>query len=121
MACQGGHRHGLRDAAIMQLRHRGQAPPVRFPVTAPAHDAAAGFVAAVQSLSHSDSLRPQGLSPARLLCPWDSLGKNTGVGCHFLLQGNLPDPGIQPVSPTLAGGFFTIELPGKLAVRFKHK
>ena len=25
--------------------------------------------------------------PARLLCPWDSLGKNTGVGCHFLFQG----------------------------------
>ena len=25
--------------------------------------------------------------PPRLLCPWDSLGKNTGVGCHFLLQG----------------------------------
>ena len=24
--------------------------------------------------------------PARLLCPWDSLGKNTGVSCHFLLQ-----------------------------------
>ena len=24
--------------------------------------------------------------PAKLLCPWDSLGKNTGVGCHFLLQ-----------------------------------
>ena len=29
-------------------------------------------------------------SPARLLCPWDSLGKNTGVGCHFLLQGKKP-------------------------------
>ena len=27
------------------------------------------------------------------------LGKNTGVGCHFLLQGNLPDPGIKPMSP----------------------
>ena len=26
-------------------------------------------------------------TPARLLCPWDSLGKNTGVGCHALLQG----------------------------------
>ena len=26
----------------------------------------------------------------RLLCPWDSLGKNTGVGCHFLLQGVFP-------------------------------
>ena len=24
--------------------------------------------------------------PTRLLCPWDSPGKNTGVGCHFLLQ-----------------------------------
>ena len=35
----------------------------------------------------SDSLRPYGLQPARLLCPWDSPGKNTGVGCHFLLQG----------------------------------
>ena len=28
-----------------------------------------------------------GLEPARLLCPWDFSGKNTGVGCHFLLQG----------------------------------
>ena len=27
------------------------------------------------------------LQPARLLCPWDFPGKNTGVGCHFLLQG----------------------------------
>ena len=28
--------------------------------------------------------------PARFLCPWDSPGKNTGVGCHFLLQGIFP-------------------------------
>ena len=35
----------------------------------------------------SDSWQPHGLSPTRLLCPWDSLGKSTGVGCHFLLQG----------------------------------
>ena len=34
----------------------------------------------------SDSLWPHRLQPARLLCPWDSPGKNTGVGCHFLLQ-----------------------------------
>ena len=34
----------------------------------------------------SDSVRPYGLQPTRLLCPWDSLGKNTGVGRHFLLQ-----------------------------------
>ena len=34
----------------------------------------------------SDSLQPHGPWPTRLLCPWDSPGKNTGVGCHFLLQ-----------------------------------
>jgi len=33
----------------------------------------------------SDSLQPYGLKPARLLCPWDFPGKNTGVGRHFLL------------------------------------
>ena len=38
----------------------------------------------------SDFLRPHGLQPTRLLCPWDSLGKNTGVGCHFLHQGTFP-------------------------------
>ena len=35
----------------------------------------------------SDSLRSHGLQPARLLGPQNSSGKNTGVGCHFLLQG----------------------------------
>ena len=35
----------------------------------------------------SDSLRPHGLQSPRLLCPWDFPGKNTGVDCHFLLQG----------------------------------
>ena len=34
----------------------------------------------------SDSVRPHGLQPTRLPHPWDSPGKNTGVGCHFLLQ-----------------------------------
>ena len=33
----------------------------------------------------SDSLRPHGLQPARLLCPWHSQGKNIGVGCYFLM------------------------------------
>ena len=40
-------------------------------------------------LSHfsvSDSVRPQRPQPTRLPRPWDSPGKNTGVGCHFLLQ-----------------------------------
>ena len=34
----------------------------------------------------SDSLRPYGLEPTWLLCPWDFTGKNTGAGCQFLLQ-----------------------------------
>ena len=42
----------------------------------------------------SNSLQPPGLQPARLLCPWDSPGKNTGVGCHFLLQGIFPTQGL---------------------------
>ena len=32
----------------------------------------------------SDSVRPHRQQPSRLPCPWDSPGKNTGVGCHFL-------------------------------------
>ena len=34
----------------------------------------------------SESVRPHRWQPTRLPCPWDSPGKNTGVGCHFLLQ-----------------------------------
>ena len=41
----------------------------------------------------SDSLQPHGLQHTRLLCPWDFPGKNTGVDCHFLLQGNFPTQG----------------------------
>ena len=34
----------------------------------------------------SNSVRPHGLPPTRLLCPWDFPGKSTGVGCHCLLR-----------------------------------
>ena len=40
----------------------------------------------------SDFLRPHGLQPTRLLCPWDFPGKSTGVGCHCLLREH-PEPG----------------------------
>ena len=52
-----------------------------------------------ESVSHSvvsDSLRPHGLWPARLLCLWNSPSKNTGVGCHALLQGSFPTQGSIP-------------------------
>ena len=44
----------------------------------------------------SDSLQHHGLQPTRLLCPWDSPGKNTGVGSHFLFQGILLTQGSNP-------------------------
>ena len=49
---------------------------------------------------------PVDSSLARLLCPWNFPGKNTGEGCHFLLQGIFLTQG-------LAGGFFTTEPPGE--------
>ena len=57
-------------------------------------------------LSHSvvsNSFQHHGLYPARLLCPWDSPGKNTGVGGHALLQGIFPTQ-----TSCIAGGFFTV-------------
>ena len=49
----------------------------------------------------SNSLLPHGpLQTTRLLCPWDFLGKNTGVGSHFLLQGIFLTQGSNP-SPLL--------------------
>ena len=42
----------------------------------------------------SNSLWPYGLWPVRLLCPWNSSGKNTGMGCHVLLQGIFPAQGL---------------------------
>ena len=50
----------------------------------------------IKKISLSDSLWPYGPQPVRLLCPWDSEGKNNGVGCHALLQGILPTQELNP-------------------------
>ena len=77
-----------------------------------------GFISLYQScmlsgsvVCNSDSMDCR---PNRL-CPWNSPGKNTGVGCHFLPQGS-SDPGVESMSllsPVLAGGFLTTKPPGK--------
>ena len=57
------------------------------------------YFSAASKWSHSvtsDSLWHHGLKPIRLLHPWDFPGKNTGVGCHFLLQGIFPTQGLNP-------------------------
>ena len=56
----------------------------------------------------SASLWPHGLQPARLLCPWDSLGKNAGVGAIPLSRGSSRprDPPWVPYVSCIAGAFF---------------
>ena len=57
----------------------------------------------------SDSVQPHGQEPTRLLCPWDSPGKDTVVGCHALLWGIFPMQGsnLHLFTTALAGRFFT--------------
>ena len=65
----------------------------------------------VESESHSvvpDCLRPHGL-----YSPWNSPGQDTGVDSLSLLQGNLPNPGIEPRSPTLQADSLPAEPQGK--------
>ena len=50
----------------------------------------------VSCILMSNSLQHHGLGPTKLLCPWNSPGKNTGVGCHFLLQGIFLTQGSNP-------------------------
>ena len=68
----------------------------------------------------SNSSRPHGLQTPRLLCPWDSPGKNTGVGSHALLQGICPTRGLDPrlLFFYTVGRFFTTEPSGKPIVLF---
>ena len=62
----------------------------------------------------SDTLQPHGLQPARLLCPWDSPGKNTTVGCHALLQGIFPTQGSNPGLPHYRWILFHLSHQGSL-------
>ena len=62
-----------------------------------AKDASSALVHACSVASVvSSSLRPHGLQTTKLLCPWDSPDKNTGVGCHALLQGIFLTQGSNP-------------------------
>jgi hypothetical protein len=63
-------------------------------------------------LSHVQLYDPMDLKPSRLLCAWNLPGKNTGEGCHFLLQEIFP-PRDRTCVSCIAVGFLTAELPGK--------
>ena len=59
-------------------------------------------------MSYSLQLR----GPTRLLCPWDSPYKNTGVGCHALLQGIFPAQGSNPCLPHCRQTLYCLSYPG---------
>ena len=56
----------------------------------------------------SNSLQPHGLQLTRLLHPWDSPGKSTRVGCHFILQGIFPTQWSNPGLLHCTGRRFTV-------------
>ena len=73
-------------------------------------------------LSHpvvSNSLWPVDCSPPGSSCLWNFPGKNTGVGCHFLLQGIFPPRNQTPVSGT-GRRLFTTVPPGKPPLNHKE-
>ena len=63
----------------------------------------------------SDSLQPRGLSPTRLLCPWDSSDKKTGAGTlePFPSPGDFPKPGMEARFLALQSDSLLTESPGK--------
>ena len=97
---QGDDGHITLDLVSVSVGHQGSRSSLSHPIL---------YCRACCHSVMSDSLWPHGLQPTRLLCPWDSPGKS-GVGCRFLLQGIIPNPGIEPgspVTPALPGRLFT--------------
>ena len=95
------------------LDHNGKVPTARCP-----HTRIRDLLKKKESesVSHSvmsDSLRPHGLLPTRLLCPWNSPGKNTGVGSHSLLQGIFLTQGSNLDLPHCRQILLLYEPPGK--------
>ena len=61
----------------------------------------------------SDSWQPHGLQPTRLLLSMGFPRQEHGCGLPFPSPGDLSDPGIEPVSPVLEGGFFAHQVIGE--------
>ena len=79
-----------------------------------------GLLLLVQRLSCVRLFATHGLQPTRLLCPWAFPGKNTGVGCPFLLQGIFLTQESNTRLLSWPGEFFTTESPGKPGLRLAN-
>ena len=64
-------------------------------------------------MSESRSVVSDPLQPHGLYSPWNSLGQNTGMGKPFPAPGDLPNPGIEPRSPSLQAYSLPAESQGK--------
>ena len=101
---------GVNDAATLETRLAVQLPydrAIQLLVLYPREPKACVYLYIIigksgnslnvhQLIKCGISLQPHGLELARFLCPLDSPGKNTGVGCHALLQGIFPIKGSNP-------------------------
>ena len=96
---------GYRALLPQGPRQPGGPPPLFLPRSSPPR------VCSVAQLCPT-LCDPMDCSPSGSSVHGDSPGKNTGVGCHVLSPGELPDPGIEPTSPALAE-LFTAAPPGK--------
>ena len=81
-----GHSTGVGGRSFSQGLNPGLPPCRRILYQLSQQGSPAAAAAAAASLQSCPTLRPHRRQPTRLPRPWDSPGKNTGVGCHFLLQ-----------------------------------
>ena len=89
-----------------------RAPPEKAESTPPAKkEVLAKSLQLCPTLCH-----PMNCSPTRLLCPWDSPGKNTGMGCCALLQGIFPTQGLNSHLLPYQAGSLPLEPPEKPGV-----
>ena len=71
----------------------------------------------MKSLSHVRLFAaPWAVACTRLFRPWDFLGKSTGVGCHFLLQGIFPTQGSNPGLPHCRQTLYHLSHQGSLSI-----
>ena len=82
------------------LYKAGSSVPVRAESPKISFNLSSNLQVACSVTQSCPTLQPYGLQPSRLLCPWGSPGKNT-CGLPFPSLGDLPDPGIEPMSPVL--------------------
>ena len=94
----GGNGNRLQDSCLENPLHRGAwQATVHSIAKSQTQPSTIDFTDSSVSRSvMPDSLQPHGLQPTGFICLWDFPGKDTGVGCHFLLQGIFPIQGLNP-------------------------